>query len=52
MEQFAQNLERFADRTIVDMTDLKGRYDFGFDTTCFRLSTLPGSPRQGRSTNA
>jgi uncharacterized protein (TIGR03435 family) len=31
MEQFAANLERFADRPIVDMTGLKGQYDFGFD---------------------
>jgi len=31
MEQFAANLERFADRPIVDMTQLKGQYDLGFD---------------------
>jgi len=31
MEQFAANLERFADRPIVDMTGLKGRYDLAFD---------------------
>ncbi len=31
MEQFASNLERFADRPIVDMTGLKGRYDFTFN---------------------
>ncbi len=31
MEQFAANLERFADRPIVDMTGLKGQYDFAFD---------------------
>jgi uncharacterized protein (TIGR03435 family) len=31
MLQFSSNLERFADRPIVDMTGLKGRYDFGFD---------------------
>jgi uncharacterized protein (TIGR03435 family) len=31
MEQFAANLERFADRPMVDMTGLKGQYDFGFD---------------------
>lgn len=31
MEQFAANLERFADRTIVDMTGLKGQYDFTFE---------------------
>jgi uncharacterized protein (TIGR03435 family) len=31
MEQFAANLERFADRPIVDMTGLKGQYDLGFD---------------------
>jgi uncharacterized protein (TIGR03435 family) len=31
MEQFAANLERFADRPIVDMTGLTGRYDLAFD---------------------
>jgi uncharacterized protein (TIGR03435 family) len=31
MAQIAAYLERFADRTIVDMTDLKGQYDFAFD---------------------
>jgi uncharacterized protein (TIGR03435 family) len=31
MAQLAANLERFADRPIVDMTDLKGQYDLGFD---------------------
>ena|ERR1019366_782762 len=31
MAQFAANVERFADRPIVDMTDLKGRYDLDFD---------------------
>jgi uncharacterized protein (TIGR03435 family) len=31
MAQFAANLERFADRPIVDMTDLKARYDLDFD---------------------
>jgi uncharacterized protein (TIGR03435 family) len=31
MEQFAANLERFADRPIVDMTGLKGQYDLAFD---------------------
>jgi uncharacterized protein (TIGR03435 family) len=31
MEQFASNLERFADRQIVDMTGLKGQYDLAFD---------------------
>jgi uncharacterized protein (TIGR03435 family) len=31
MEQFAANLERFADRPIVDMTGLKGQFDFAFD---------------------
>lgn len=31
MEQFASNLERFADRPIVDMTGLKGQYDLAFD---------------------
>ena len=31
MALFATNLERFADRTIVDMTGLTGRYDLGFD---------------------
>lgn len=30
MDQFADNLERFADRAIVDMTGLKSRYDFAF----------------------
>ncbi len=33
MEQFAANLERFADREIVDMTGLRGRYDFAIDVT-------------------
>ena len=31
MPQFAANLERFADRPIIDMTELKGRYDFAID---------------------
>lgn len=31
MEQFAANLERFADRPIVDMTGLKGQYDLAFE---------------------
>ncbi len=31
MEMFARYLERFADRTIVDMTGLKEQYDFTFD---------------------
>lgn len=31
MEQFAANLERFADRPIVDMTGLEGRYDLAFE---------------------
>jgi uncharacterized protein (TIGR03435 family) len=31
MEVFASNLERFADRPIVDKTGLKGQYDFAFD---------------------
>jgi uncharacterized protein (TIGR03435 family) len=31
MEQFAANLERFADRPVVDMTGLKGQYDLAFD---------------------
>jgi uncharacterized protein (TIGR03435 family) len=31
MEVFAENLERFADRPIVDKTGLKGQFDFGFD---------------------
>jgi uncharacterized protein (TIGR03435 family) len=31
MEVFASNLERFADRPIVDMTGLKGQYDLAFD---------------------
>jgi uncharacterized protein (TIGR03435 family) len=30
---FAGNLERFADRQIVDMTGLTGQYDFAFDVT-------------------
>lgn len=33
MTQFSLNIERFADRPILDMTDLKGRYDFAFDIT-------------------
>lgn len=31
MEQFAANLERFADRPIVDMTGLQGQYDLSFN---------------------
>lgn len=31
MAVFAANLERFADRPIVDMTGLKGQYDLAFD---------------------
>jgi uncharacterized protein (TIGR03435 family) len=31
MAMFAPNLERFADRRIVDMTGLTGHYDFAFD---------------------
>lgn len=31
MQQFADNLERFADRPIVDATELKGQYDFTFN---------------------
>lgn len=31
MEQFANGIERFADRPIVDMTGLKGQYDLAFD---------------------
>jgi uncharacterized protein (TIGR03435 family) len=31
MDDFAGNLERFADRPILDMTGLKGQYDFAFD---------------------
>lgn len=31
MEQFAGIIERFADRTVVDMTGLKGQYDFKVD---------------------
>jgi uncharacterized protein (TIGR03435 family) len=31
METFASNLERFADRSIVDKTGLKGQYDFTFE---------------------
>ena len=33
MTEFTLNIERFADRPILDMTDLKGRYDFAFDLT-------------------
>ena len=33
MADFAANLERFADRQIVDMTGLKGHYDFALDFT-------------------
>jgi uncharacterized protein (TIGR03435 family) len=33
MSQVASNLERFAGRPIVDMTDLKGRYDFTINFT-------------------
>jgi uncharacterized protein (TIGR03435 family) len=33
MALFAGNLERFADRQIVDMTGLTGQYDFAFDVT-------------------
>ena len=31
MEMFAGIIERFADRTVVDMTGLKGQYDFKVD---------------------
>jgi uncharacterized protein (TIGR03435 family) len=31
MEQVAANLERFSDRPVVDMTGLKGKYDFTFE---------------------
>ena len=31
MRLFSGNLERFADRQIVDMTGLTGQYDFAFD---------------------
>ena len=31
MDEFAAQLERFADRQIVDMTGLKGQYDFTFE---------------------
>lgn len=31
MDEFAAQLERFADRQIIDMTGLKGQYDFTFD---------------------
>lgn len=31
MDDFASSLERFSDRMVVDMTGLKGRYDFAFD---------------------
>jgi uncharacterized protein (TIGR03435 family) len=31
LARFASELERFSDRPIVDMTGLKGQYDFGFD---------------------
>lgn len=31
MDQFARIIERFTDRTVVDMTGLKGRYDFKVD---------------------
>jgi uncharacterized protein (TIGR03435 family) len=33
MTALAGNLERFVDRPIVDMTDLKGSYDFALDIT-------------------
>jgi uncharacterized protein (TIGR03435 family) len=33
MTMLAGNLERFTDRPIVDMTDLKGSYDFSLDVT-------------------
>jgi uncharacterized protein (TIGR03435 family) len=33
MASLAGTLERFLDRPIVDMTDLKGRYDFSIDVT-------------------
>jgi uncharacterized protein (TIGR03435 family) len=33
MALFTPNLERFADRQIVDMTGLTARYDFAFDVT-------------------
>jgi uncharacterized protein (TIGR03435 family) len=33
MPAFAATLERFVDRPIVDMTDLKGSYDLAIDVT-------------------
>ncbi len=33
MQSMAGTLERFMDRPVVDMTDLKASYDFGFDVT-------------------
>jgi uncharacterized protein (TIGR03435 family) len=33
MALFAPNLERFADRQVVDMTGLTAQYDFAFDVT-------------------
>jgi uncharacterized protein (TIGR03435 family) len=33
MDDFARNLERFSDRQIIDMTGLKGHYDFTLDLT-------------------
>jgi uncharacterized protein (TIGR03435 family) len=33
MPNLAGSLERFMDRPIVDMTDLKGSYDFALDVT-------------------
>lgn len=31
MAQFSVNIERFSDRPVIDMTELKGTYDFSFD---------------------
>jgi uncharacterized protein (TIGR03435 family) len=33
MQAFADNLARFMDRPVVDLTDLKGPYDFTLDIT-------------------
>lgn len=49
MAQFAENLEPFANRPIIDMTGLKGRYDFAIDFTPedFRAMMVRGAIARG-----
>jgi uncharacterized protein (TIGR03435 family) len=49
MAQFAENLEPFANRPIIDMTGLNGRYDFAIDFTAedFRAMMVRGAIARG-----